>query len=282
MKKILITGKNSYIGVKLIDWLKNTDGNYVINTISLRNSMWKDFDFSSYDVVFHAVGIAHIKETEENKDLYYEINRDLTLEVAKKAKNEGVKQFIYLSSMSVYGKDEGVITNNTHLNPKGYYGKSKHQAEILLSSLESDTFRIVILRPPMVYGRECKGNYNKLANLTAITPVFPYIVNERSMIYIDNLTEYIKFLIDNLKNGTFHPQNDEYVCTSEMVKLIAEVNGKKLKMTKLFNGLINFIPFNIKKKIFGNLVYDKKIDDYRCNHNVCDFQDSIKKTENFI
>src|SRR5690606_7124221 len=116
-------------------------------------------------VVIHVAGIAHVKETKENADLYYKVNRDLAFEVAKKAKNEGVKQFIFLSSMSVYGIETGIIKINTPTNPKTNYGRSKLEAEELISSIESDSFKVAILRPPMIYGKGCKGNYIRLANL---------------------------------------------------------------------------------------------------------------------
>lgn len=279
MKKILITGKNSYVGTSLERWLGNYPDRYSIDSTSLRNDSWKKIDFSEYDVVIHVAGIAHIKETKVNANLYYKVNRDLAYEVAQKAKVDGVKQFIFLSSMSIYGIKSGVIDKHSPPQPKSNYGKSKLQAEELISSLEENSFRVAILRPPMIYGKGCKGNYTKLANLAIKTPIFPNLDNKRSMIFIDNLSEFIRLLIDDTKSGLFHPQNKEYVCTSEMVEMIAELHGANIKMTKVFNVFLKFIPINTVKKVFGDLVYDKKMDDYENRYIVYDFKTSIKLTE---
>ncbi|MEQ6389253.1 NAD-dependent epimerase/dehydratase family protein [Bacillaceae bacterium S4-13-58] len=282
MKKILITGKNSYVGMSLEKWLGNYPKSYLIDSISLRNDDWKEKDFSGYDVVLHVAGIAHIKETKENEDLYYKVNRDLAFEVAQKAKVEGVMQFIFLSSMSVYGIESGVINQDTPAKPKSNYGKSKLQAEELISVLEVECFKVAILRPPMIYGKGCKGNYIRLANIAVKTPIFPDIDNKRSMIYIDNLSEFIKWIVDNCGRGLFFPQNSEYVTTTKMVKQIAKAHGKKIWLTRLFNPL-----FKIKKnnstvnKVFGNLVYEETLSKY---NNVelnrfIGFEESIRLTE---
>src|SRR5699024_10485464 len=101
MKKILITGKNSYIGGKFKEWVEQWPDEYIVDEISVRGDEWKEADFSIYDSVFHVAGIAHRKETKKNKNLYFEVNRDLVQKVAFKAKRDGVRQFIFLSSMSV-------------------------------------------------------------------------------------------------------------------------------------------------------------------------------------
>lgn len=279
MKNILITGKNSYIGTNLEKWLAKYPEDYEVELISLRDSSWERRDFSQYDVAYHVAGIAHIKETPENKELYYEVNRDLAYEIAKKAKREGVKQFIFLSTMSVYGMETGIIHENTPLEPKSNYGKSKLEAEKLIKSLEDDVFKIAIIRPPMVYGKGCKGNYPKLAKLAKITPIFPDINNQRSMIYIDNLSEFVRLLIDNNENGLFLPQNDEYVKTSEMVKIIAEVHGKRVRLTKLFNPLFKLFNISVINKVFGDLVYKKNFSKYRNTYSTNSFLDSISLTE---
>jgi len=281
MKKILITGANSYIGTSVEKWLAKEPDKYHVETVDMRDESWKDKDFSKFDVVFHVAGIAHIKETNENKSLYYKVNRDLAYETAKKAKAEGVKQFIFLSSMSVYGIENGIIDENTIPKPNSNYGKSKLQAEELISSLQSDLFNIAILRPPMVYGKGCKGNYPRLARLAVLTPIFPKINNQRSMLHIDNLCEFIKMIIDFEDRGVFFPQNKDYVKTSEMVKLIAEMHGKKVKLVKIFNPLLRFLGLRIKliNKVFGNLVYEKSMSKYKVGYQIIDLRESIKITE---
>lgn len=277
MKKILITGANSYVGSSLEKWLLKESDKYLIDTIDTRNDSWKKKNFSEFDVVFHVAGIAHIKGTKENSDLYFKVNRDLAYAAALKAKEEGVKQFIFLSSMSVYGIENGVIDKDSLLKPKGNYGKSKLEAERLIGPLADDNFKVVILRPPMIYGKGCKGNYPKLAKFAVKVPVFPDIDNKRSMIYIDNFCEFVKVLIDSCSAGLYFPQNREYVNTSEMVRLIAELHGKKIVMTKLFNPLIKLLKISIINKVFGDLVYEK---DLSSNFDIVSFRESIIKTEN--
>lgn len=280
MKKILITGSTSYIGNSFVRWLEeNHEKDFAVDTLSLRDDIWKEKVFSNYDVIIHVAGIAHIKETKKNANLYYKINRDLAFEVAQKAKFEGVRQFIFISSMSVYGIEEGIIGKKTLTKPTTHYGKSKLQAEELISSLEIESFKVVILRPPMIYGRGCKGNYKKLAKLSVSVPVFPDINNVRSMIYIDNLSKYLKYIIENNKRGILFPQNKEYVTSSVMVKKIAEVRGNSIHLTKLFNPLLKIMKKNKKiNKLFGSLVYEKEIS--KCEDlDFINFEDSIKLTE---
>jgi nucleoside-diphosphate-sugar epimerase len=279
MKKILITGANSYVGSSLENWLGSYPNRYSIDSISLRKDSWKKKDFTGYEVVFHVAGIAHVKETRENAAHYYRVNRDLAYEVAKKAKSDSVRQFIFISSMSVYGIESGLIGKSTPLKPKSNYGKSKLQAEELITALEDGVFKVAVIRPPMIYGKECKGNYQRLANIALKLPLFPNIDNRRSMIYIENLCEFIRLLIDDNSNGLFCPQNSEYVCTSEMVNLINEIHGKNIRMTKLFNPLIRLMRISTVNKVFADLVYHNNISSYKDDYCLSDFKTSILLTE---
>ena len=106
MKKILITGANSYIGGNVENWLSKWPEKYRVETIDMIDGSWKNKDFSKYDSIYHVAGIAHSdngKISEEKEKLYRSVNTDLTIAVAKKAANEGVKQFIFMSSAIVYG-----------------------------------------------------------------------------------------------------------------------------------------------------------------------------------
>ena len=284
MKNILITGKNSYIGTSLENWLMREPDKYKIDTVDMKDGSWKEKDFSLYDVVFHVAGIAHVSSDPKMEDLYYKVNRDLTIETAEKAKAEGVKQFIFMSSIIVYGDSSSrkrIIDKNTVPTPSNFYGNSKLQAEEGIKHLECDDFKIVVLRPPMIYGKGSKGNYPRLANMAKKILVFPDIDNERSMLNIDNLCEFIKVMIDYEETGLYFPQNKEYVKTSGLVKTIAEVHGKKIWMTKLFNPVIRLIfGVGIVNKVFGNLVYEKSMSDYdKSNYRIRDFRESIELTE---
>lgn len=285
MRKVLITGENSYIGISLENWLMREPDKYRVDTIDMKDGLWKKKDFSQYDVVFHVAGIAHVSSDEKLKELYYKVNRDLVIETARKAKLEGVKQFIFMSSIIVYGDGDNqkrIIYKNTIPTPSNCYGDSKLQAEKSISSLESEKFSIVILRPPMIYGKGSKGNYPRLANMAQKTPVFPNINNERSMLHIDNLCEFIKIMIDYEENGLYFPQNKEYVKTSQLVKEIAEVHGKKVWLSRIFNPVIKLMVgrVGVVSKVFGNLVYDKSLSSYdKADYQIRSFRESIELTE---
>lgn len=280
MKRILITGKNSYVGNRLEEWLSKYPKDYEVHKISVRNDDWKKEDFSIYDSIVHVAGIVHQKENKKNAFLYYKINRDLTYNLAQKAKTDGVPHFIFLSTMSVYGLDEGVIDKNTPLKPKTHYGKSKLEAEKLICDLEDDYFKVAIIRPPMIYGKDCPGNYQRLRWLALKTPIFPDVDNKRSMIYIDHLSEYLRMVIDRGLNGLHYPQNDNYINTTDLVYQIAKVNNKKISFTKKLNFVIRIFKCQIISKVFGDLIYIQRNSEIKnINYSIFPFEESIQKTE---
>lgn len=290
MKRVLITGANSYIGTSFERYIKeNYPNDFQIDTLDMLNPEWKEFDFSVYDSVFHVAGIAHAdvgNVSDERKQLYYKVNCDLAYETAQKAKEAKVKQFIYMSSIIVYGESAPygktkIITKETKPKPANFYGDSKLQAEIKLSVLQDDNFNLAIIRPPMIYGPNSKGNYPVLSKLAHKLPCFPNIKNERSMLYIENLCEFIKLAIENNDQGIFCPQNNEYASTAEIVKTI----NSKIKVIRLLNIAI-IIGFKIPGKIsslcnkaFGNLVYDERMSRYKIDYCKYSFKESIERTE---
>ena len=169
MKRVLITGAGSYIGVNVENWLKKTPDLFQVESVDTFGDNWKKADYSQFDVVYHVAGIAHVNANPKMEPLYYKVNRDLTIEIARHAKAAGVKQFIFMSSMIVFHESqklcEEMLTLDTPPQPNGFYGDSKLQAEIGLKALECDTFKVCILRPPMIYGKGSKGNYPTLAKL---------------------------------------------------------------------------------------------------------------------
>lgn len=256
MKRILITGAGSYIGGSLLHYLQQWPDDYHVKAVTMQDRAWKNEDFSQYDVVFHAAGIAHRKETADNAHLYYEVNRDLAIAVAEKAKKQGVRQFVFLSSISIYGLDTGIITPETIPAPVTHYGRSKLEAEELLKKLADSSFKLTIIRPPMVYGRNCKGNFQKLVRLVENCPIFPKCDNQRSMLFIDNLCEFARGCIDNNLAGIFCPQNKEYVSTDELIDLIAKEKDKKVIISELLGLIIKPFTYRIRplRKAFGSLI----------------------------
>lgn len=291
MKKILITGANSYIGTSFEKYIKtNYPDSYSVDTVDMINGSWREKSFADYDVVFHVAGIAHSdsgKISKEKEKLYYAVNTDLTVETAKKAKADGVRQFIFMSSAIVYGNSapigkKKIITRDTPVSPANCYGDSKVQAENGLRPLNDETFRGVILRPPMIYGKGSKGNYPTLSKYAQKLPFFPDVKNERSMLYIENLCEFVRLMVENEENGTFWPQNAEYSNTSEMVKMIAEAHGKRIRLVKGFDWLLKILGHISGKvnKAFGNLTYEADISVYRNRYACVTLAESIRYTEN--
>ena len=282
MKKVLITGANSFVGTNVEKWLLKTPAEFTVDTVDTMNEAWKQADFSKYDVVFHVAGIAHVDPKPEMAPLYYKVNRDLTIEIAKWAKEHGVKQFIYMSSKIVFQASKSlkgdIVTKSTVPKPNDFYGDSKLQAEIGLKKLESPMFKVVILRPCMIYGLGNKGNLPRLAWLATKTPVFPCWHNKRSMIHVDNLAELVKQVILRGLCGTFHPQNKEYVDTVEVVRYFANREGKKIWITSIFNPLIWLGSFFLKPicKMFADSYYDHEISTYDFDYQVVNFKDSLK------
>lgn len=294
-RKILITGADSYIGVSFENYAgRKYADNFTIDTIDLLDKKWRDQSFSGYDTVFHVAGIAHAdvgKVSEETKKKYYAVNTDLAIEAAKKAKAEGVKQFVLMSSMIVYGEsgrygERRMISRRTVPAPANFYGDSKWQADRGVRALADEQFVVTVLRPPMIYGKGSKGNYPTLANFAKKLPVFPKVKNQRSMCHIDNLCEFLCQIMLLGKGGVFIPQNAEYTQTSEMVKAIAVVSGNKIKESVIFTPAIilsSKLPGKIGdlvNKAFGNMTYEQEMSEYPgINYRVVDLKESIKRTE---
>lgn len=282
-KKILIFGEGSYIGNSFKEYLKDNP-DYTIETINSMGENWRKKDFSKYDVIYVVAGIAHVSTDPKMKQLYYKVNRDLPLEVAKKAKSEKVRQFIFMSSMIIYGADgkigeSRVINENAEKKPIDFYGKSKLEADEEIQKISGKDFKTVIVRTPMVYGPNCKGNFPKLKKIAKISPIFPDIQNYRSMIYIDNLCEFLKQVIDKEETGIFYPQNKEYVSTKNIIKVMAECIGKKIFFIKIFNPLLKILSkkINYINKVFGNKTYNKELSgDF--SYCVVDFEESIRRS----
>lgn len=282
-KKILITGANSYIGTSFEKWLSQWSNEYLVDTIDMTDEFWREKSFKGYDVVFHVAGIAHVSADPTKEELYYRVNRDLAIETAKKAKTSGVRQFIFMSSMIVYGKDEPVgtqkvITKSTVPSPSDFYGKSKLDADTAIQKLSDENFIVSVMRPPVIYGPGCKGNFPKLIRLAKKMFIFPNISNARSMLFIDNLCEFVRIVIDKDLKGVFFPQDKDYVATKDVVIEYRRQNNSKTLLISLPNLIITILSkITVFNKMFGTKIYDKKMSDFALNYHVVDFKTSIKR-----
>ena len=133
----------------------------------------------------------------------------------------------------------------------------------------------------MIYGKNSKGNFPQLEKFAKKLKFFPYVKNERSMLYVGNLVEFVRLMIDNEEQGIFWPQNAEYSNTSELVKMIAEANGRKIHLLKGFGWLLKIMGLFIGKinKAFGNLSYDQSLSEYKTDYRKYSLLESIKETE---
>lgn len=288
-KKILITGAGSFVGTSVQKYLQQWPEKYDVVTVGTRNGEWKELDFSMFDSVYHVAGLAHSdvgNVTDEIKRNYYAVNTDLAIEVAKKAKADGVRQFIFMSSAIVYGDSapigkSKIITRDTPYHPSNFYGDSKVQAEKGIIPLANERFKVVILRCPMIYGKGGKGNFLTLKKIALSVPFFPKVDNKRTMLYIGNLAEFVRLIIDNEESGIFWPCNREFSNTSQLVKMLAANHGKSvvllpgliwlLKVLGLFTDYVN--------KAFGDFVYDEKLGDYKEDYRIYNLAQSIRETE---
>ena len=301
MTKVLITGAGSYVGESVKKYIlasqekvgRNSgevrEPEWEIDSVDTKSDAWKQTDFSKYDVVYHVAGIAHVNADPKMEPLYYKVNRDLTIEIAKHAKENGVKQFIFMSSQIVFHESKSlkteVLTKETKPNPNGFYGDSKLQAEKGLwelapqAPLKGDAMKICILRPCMIYGPNAKGNFPRLAKLATKVPVFPAWHNKRSMLYIDNLAEFVKQAIERELEGTFYPQNREQADTVEIIRYFAKAAGHKVWITKLFNPFVWLGSFVLQpiNKMFATYYYDPEMSKMDFDYQLVSFDESLKR-----
>lgn len=263
MKKVLITGKNSYIGQSFKSYVEaNYPSEIQVDSISVRGDAWREYDFSRYDAVLHVAGIAHVSADPKMETEYYKVNRDLTIAVAKLTKQSGVRQFVFMSSMIIYGEKRGIdsltiIDRATKPEPIDFYGRSKLEADLGVQKLADDKFNVVSVRTPMVFGPQSKGNFPLLVKVAKASPIFPKINNQRSMIYINNLAEFLAKTILNNISGIYFPQNQEPLSTLAIVKIIRTQLHKPLIVISLFNPLLRLLGrrFRVIDKVFGSKIY---------------------------
>ena len=286
MKKVLITGAGSYVGESVRRYiLAKVPSEYEIDAVDTMGDNWKTANYSQYDVVFHVAGIAHVNADPKLESLYYRVNRDLTLEVARYAQEAGVKQFIFMSSQIVFHESQSlkteVLTAETKPNPNGFYGSSKLQAEEGLKALsnEGGNMKICILRPCMIYGPNAKGNFPRLAKLACKTPVFPEWHNKRSMLYIDNLAEFVLQAMECELEGTFYPQNRELADTVEIIRFFAKDAGNRVWITKLLNPIVWLCSFVLQpiNKMFATYYYDQQMSKMEFDYQLVSFEESLHR-----
>ncbi len=282
--KILIIGKNSYIGDHVDEWLSKTGHN--VEQLDVLNDDWKEYDYSPYDAIVHVAGIVHRPDCKD-WGLYKRVNTDMPIAIATMAKEQGVKQYVYFSTMGVYQAAKSikgcVDDEKTPMASTAYYGKSKLMAEGRLSKLQDESFDVAFVRPPSVYGKGCRGGY--ITGFTSIVrklPIIPraYMEARQSFIYIDNLSECVRLIIENHLNGAFCPQDDEIPNANELMEAIANGLGKRYRDSRFLGlcmQLVSFIP--LVNKAFGGISYSRNLSKMTgFNYVVVPFKEGMKRT----
>ncbi|WP_375724531.1 NAD-dependent epimerase/dehydratase family protein [Arcobacter sp. KX21116] len=266
MKELLITGSSGFIGNYFINKYKNK---YNIKTFSFLKDDINSLDCNGIDIVFHLSALVHQMGGSSASE-YKRVNVTQTLNIAQKAKESGIKQFVFMSTVKVYGEETTrKYTENTICSPKDEYGKSKFTAELELRKLEDENFKVSIIRTPIVYGYGVKANIKSLVNLTNKVPVLPFgkIENKRSMVYIGNLCHLVDEVIKQQKSGIFLASDDEPLSTTRLIELIAKNLDKKICLIKIpfFESLLKLLKPSFYKRLYGSLEIDNTITKEKLN-----------------
>ena len=265
--KVLITGKGSYIGMRIKLHLESFG--HTVDEVDTMNNQWRKINLSQYDSIVHVAAIVHNDAKDASEELFKKVNTDLPVSIAKTAKENGVRQFVFMSTMGVFGKvkslssEESIVTKDTIPNAVGGYGGSKLEAEKQLKKLESDTFRVAIVRPPNVYGPGCKGNYiplfKKLALKLFICP-YAYDDIKQSMLYVDNLSELVRLIVEKNADGVYMPQDDFIPNTVDIIRIIRIIYGKKTHYSKLLGFFVKVLhKLPLINKIYGGIQYEESL-----------------------
>jgi UDP-glucose 4-epimerase len=273
---ILLTGSNGFVGSYFIN---NYGSKYSIKTFSFLNDNFESLDVVGVDVIVHLSALVH-QMGGASAEEYEKVNVTQTLELAKKAKESGVKHFLFMSTVKVYG-EETAYKENSVCTPEDEYGRSKLKAEIALQKLEDNDFKVSIIRTPIVYGYGVKANIKNLINLVKKVSILPFgaIENRRSMVYIGNLCHLIDAVIDKRISGIFLASDDKAISTTRLIELIAKELDKKVYLVRVpfFETLLKVVKPSFHKRLYGCLEVDnsstKEILDFK---NIYTVEDGVR------
>ena len=290
MKKVMLIGIGGYIGGKFTEYINKHYPDWQVDSVDSMNNTWADADFHGYDAVYNVSGLAHANARQGSDEQYYAVNGQLPIDVATKAKAEGVPLFVQMSSQIVYGDmsnlyEDKIITIDTVPSEPTIYGKSKMMAERGLQKLVDDNFQVAILRPPLIYSECARDNFPRLVNFAKKMPVFPKLKNMQSMVYVDNLCELVHLIIESCQGGIYFPQQEVYIGTSKIVSDIAMSVGNKMWLTPIFNPALKLLSkmkiFSFVRKAFGSIAYDMEMSNhFDGKYRVVSYEESINRIAN--
>jgi UDP-glucose 4-epimerase len=259
MKTVAVTGTSGFVGRRLMVYDNEL---FKLLPVTLRNIPIEQLNLKNVDAIIHLAGKAHQMQPIAD-EVYFEVNYELTKNLAIAAKKQGVKHFIYISSTKVYGDEiTEPVSEYSKCVPTDAYGASKLKAEQFLRGLESLDFKIAIIRPPLVYGPQVKGNMIKLLQLAKKKYPLPFrnIKNARSMVYVDNLIELINTIIIKEARGIYIAGDGLPVSTTELVMLIRKHMGyhrySLFSIPILVRKMIHKIKPALFARLFGSFVAD--------------------------
>lgn len=282
MKKILVTGNNDFISSSFEKWMLKHSQYYGVSTLNVCENSWNELDFSEYDTVLHVAEVDRTSNKKNMTDLFFEVNRDLAIKIAYKAKEEGVGHFILMSTSLLYDRefewnDQSYINTDT-IKPKNSYAQSKYEADVVIQSLSDNSFITSIIRPPMIYGSNCIGILSSIKRVARKVALYPKKDNMISAIYIDNLCEFIRLLIESQLAGVFHPQNSEYWITNKVIRDVRKYFGKKTHQLHILNPIVRFLSLFIPSlyELYTSNMYPISISQtFNGQYIVVSYEDSI-------
>ena len=258
-KQVLVTGASGFVGERFMEYNAKK---YALEAVSLRKTKVEEIDFSKIETIVHLAGMAHQMQKIDDQ-IYFDVNFHLTTDFAKAAKVAGVKHFIFISTVKVYGDEpkSGYLDLSSPCHPNDPYGKSKLEAEKALKKLEDDQFKVSTIRPPLVYGPKVKGNMIRFLNLAQKNLPIPFkgIENQRSMVFLDNLVELINAVIDSKTSGTFIAGDKKPISTSELLETMYDglnISPRWFKMPGIGISILKMLKPQLEKRLFGSFVID--------------------------
>lgn len=283
---ILIIGKDSYIGDHIDKWF--TKFGHSVTQLDVLTDKWKLFDLSTFEAIVHVAGIVHRPQCKD-WELYQRVNSDLPFEIAQKAKKQGVRHYVYFSTMGVYQVNKllvpSIVDATTPLLNHGssMYGKSKLLGERKLNDLVDNNFTVSIIRPPSVYGKGCRGGYIQgFTKIARFLPIIPQVYEDvrQSFIYIDNLSECTRIIIENQLSGVFCPQDDEIPNANRLLEVMCMALGRRYRSSKILGNILKLLSFaSIVKKAYGGIEYSRSVSDIPgFNYVVVPFKEGMKRT----
>ena len=285
-KTLMITGASGFIGSNFIERYKEK---YNIISVDLLKVKPEQLNFENVDCVLHLAALVH-QMNGAPREKYFEINTKLTKRMAEESKKQGVKHFVFYSTVKVYGYDGDlynhniILNENSPCNPKNDpYGESKWEAEKILKNLEDENFKVGIIRPPMVYGKGVKGNMKSLIKLIEKFLILPfnYNKNKRSLVNIENLMYLTSLVIDKEAQGVFLPLDEKNLSLKEIVEGIEkayELKRLNISMPQPFFWLLTKLKPNIMVRLYGSLHFENKETKEKLNYTPqVTYENGIKK-----